>query len=223
MRPFRASSASAFRSTPRSRPAARTPRRGRGAPQRPPWILRPPVSVPYVFAAPDVIEPAPVDQPLTEPEPATAASDAAPGGAAADGAEPNDSEVGGRPAPKRRPKAVTTGGASGAIKWTDVREIKQFPAALSNAGGVYIVCGPKPANVPLYVGEAENFTVRWQKRLLECHQAGLFGKGTNFPTGLHHINLATQPIRIWLGTISLSPQARKTREGSAGVWPMTVP
>lgn len=68
--------------------------------------------------------------------------------------------------------------STGITRWQRC-ELTDFAlTGIPSGGGVYIVCTVEGSQErPVYVGEADDFRVRWHKRLLEAYQLGLIARG----------------------------------------------
>ena len=141
-------------------------------------------AVPYVFT-----------QPLPAPDPDTAGADATPDvGMAPDTAAPDtpatgpEPELGDRKAPARKPRPRMIAGAAVTIEWHE-QSLDAYPFDVkTSGGGVYLVFD---STGPIYVGEADNFKLRWHKRLQGGYQAGVIGK-----------DLTPNGIKVWFGTVT---------------------
>ena len=122
-------------------------------------------------------EPAPEPAAAQEPEPAPEPS--------GDGAAPEEPQG-------EYEYRARHGNVSVAILRWDRRTLSDFSlTGIPSGGGVYILCSSQGGvERPFYVGEADDFRIRWHKRLLEAYQLGLIGKG-RLPA----------PITAWFGAM----------------------
>jgi hypothetical protein len=176
-----------------ARPAAPTARQRRRR-RRHPWIFGGGAPWPYVFNQeppapdPDAAAAAAAAAASSVPDAVGDPPDAAPADAPPDAAAGAEPELGDRTPPRRPPPPRVIPGAKVTIAWHE-EPLDAFPFPVATpGGGVYVVFD---STGPIYVGEADDFKVRWHKRLQAGYQAGVIGK-----------DLKGHGIKVWFGTVT---------------------